>query len=163
MEKMHRLAPVTKEPPTMSGPVSGGETQAQIEIKMEGIAKEYQSLFEGIGKAKIKPIHIFTKRGRKPVAQRQRPVALNYMEPLKKHLDELLSNDVIEGPLGSEHATGWISNIVITGKGWDPNAIRVNLDTMLMTENVLATHFPIPTPDQLRVSSDTVTAFRSWT
>ena len=84
--------------------VSGNQTQAQIDKKMEVLIKEYKMLFKGIGKAKIDPIHIYTKKGREPVAQRQRPVARHYLEPLKKHLEELLEGDVIEGPLGSEHA-----------------------------------------------------------
>ena len=150
VEKVCRLTPVKKIDPPTSGVVSGGESQVQIDAKIEALEEEFQSLFQGIGKAKIDPIHIYTKKGRKPVAQRQRPVAIHYMEPLRKHLDELLQNDVIEGPLGSEHATGWVSNVVITGKGWDPNAIRVNLDTRLMEETVLPTHFPIPTSEQLR-------------
>merc|ERR1711942_628793 len=62
----------------------------------------------------------------------------------------LLQGDVIEGPLGSEHATGWVSNVVITGKAWDKDRIRMNLDTRLMADNVKQTHFPIPTCEQLR-------------
>ena len=79
------------------------------------------------------------------------------MEPLKKHLAELLAEDVIEGPLGSEHATGWVSNVVITAKKYDPDGgkearskIRMNLDTRLMEDVVLTAHFPIPTAEQLR-------------
>ena len=56
-------------------------------------------LFQGIGKAKIDPIHIYTKNGREPVAQKQRLVARHYLEPLKQHLQELLEGDVIEGRL----------------------------------------------------------------
>ena len=147
---VHRITPVTKDPVNMSGVVSGNQTQAQIDKKMESLIKEYSMLFKGIGKAKIEPIHIYTKKGREPVAQRQRPVARHYMEPLKKHLEELLQGDVIEGPLGSEHATGWVSNVVITGKAWDKDRIRMNLDTRLMADNVKQTHFPIPTCEQLR-------------
>jgi hypothetical protein len=112
--------------------------------------EEYKGLFEGIGKADIEPIHISTKKGREPVAQKQRPVAKHYLEPLKKHLQELLDGDVIEGPLGSEHATGWVSNVVIMGKSWDKDRIRMNLDTRLMVDSVKQTHFPIPTSEQLR-------------
>ena len=59
---------------------------------------------------------VFPKKGREPVAHRQRPVARHYLELLKKHLQELLEGDVIEGPRGSEHSTGWVSNVVIIGK-----------------------------------------------
>ena len=84
------------------------------------------------------------------MAQRQRPVARHYLELLKKHLEELLEGDVTEGPLGSEHTTGRVSNVVITGKSLDKNRIRMNLDTRLMADNVKQTHFLIPTCEQLR-------------
>ena len=38
------------------------------------------------------------------------------MEKLKAHLGELYAISVISGPFESEEATGWVSNIVITGK-----------------------------------------------
>ena len=148
--KIGRITPVKKEAPRESGIVSGGETQEQIDRKMQQLLEEYGDLFKGIGNAKIEPIHIYTKKGRTPVAQKQRPIARHYLEPLRKHLDELLAADVIEGPLGSEHANGWVSNIVITAKGWDKSRIRMNLDTRLMADNVRQAHFPIPTSEQLR-------------
>ena len=138
--------------------MSGGETQSQIDAKMGKLQEENQKLFEGIGKANIPAIHIQTREGVRPVAQKQRTVAKHYLEPLKKHLDELLEADVIEGPLGSEHATGWVSNVVITAKKYDASGgkeedkskIRVNLDMRQMEQAVKMVHFPIPTCDQLR-------------
>ena len=59
---------------------------------------------------------------------------------------------MVSGPLGSEHARGWVSNPVIVSKKWDPNKIRVNLDTRNMAAAVQKTHFPIPTSSQLRHS-----------
>ena len=156
-ELVHKMTMVKKEPVKKTGMVSGGETQVQIEAKMSKLLGEFKPLFEGIGKARIAPIHIYTKKGRKPVAQKQRTVAHHYLEPLRKHLDELLTGDVIEGPLGSEHASGWVSNVVITGKKYDAGAseeerskIRVNLDMRLMADVIQTPHFPIPTPEQLR-------------
>ena len=80
------VTPVTKAPINLAGVVSGNQTQVQIDKKMEKLSKEYDVLFQGIGKAKIDPIHIYTKKGREPVAQKQRPVARHYLEPLKQHL-----------------------------------------------------------------------------
>ena len=67
---------------------------------------EVEDLFSGIGKAKLVPIHIFTKEGRTPVAQKRQPVAHHFMQPLRDHLDELPARDVIEGLLGSKQAMG---------------------------------------------------------
>ena len=40
--------------------------------------------------------------------------------------------------------------MVITQKSWTSKKIRVNLDTRPMKEAVKTTHFPIPTPQELR-------------
>ena len=85
-----------------------------------------------------------------PIAEKLRPVALNLMEPLRNHLDELVKGDVIEGPLGSEFAVGWVLNMVIESKKWDPSRIRLTLDTRRMGDLIKQVHFPIPTSEQLR-------------
>ena len=47
------------------------------------------------------------------MVQKLWPVAFHLMEPLRLHLNELLVVDVIDGPLSSEDAVGWVSNVVI--------------------------------------------------
>ena len=59
-------------------------------------------------------------------------------------------NGIVSGPLDSEDANGWISNPVITGKLWDSDQIRVNLDLREMERAVLPSHFPMPTAEDLR-------------
>ena len=39
---------------------------------------------------------------------------------------------------------------MITNKNWNEKKIRVNLDTRPMTAAVSTSHFPIPTPQELR-------------
>ena len=161
-EKVRKITPVRKKEVTKEGVVTNGQTQVEIDASMEEIKKKYSKLFrEGIGEAKVEPIHIYAKQGVRPVAQRQRPVPLHYMKPLKEHIDLLLKEGVIEGPLGSQEASeGWVHNVVITAKGWDSSRIRMNLDTRPMAEAVKTVHFPIPTSEQLRhqfVGSDRYT------
>ena len=157
-EGVARLKPTIKTE-KKSGVMSGGQDQATIDKNMKKIEEEFKDLFTGIGKVQMEPIHIFIKEGVKTVAQKQRTVARHYMEPLKKHLEELKAEDVIEGPLGSKHATGWVSNVVLTAKKYDveeeegktgKSNIRMNLDTRFMNKAVKAVHFPIPTSEQLR-------------
>ena len=63
-EMVGRVTPEYKLPPPGEGEVvSGGQTQAQIDSKLEKIIEGYTSVFEGIGRAKMKPIHIFLKEG----------------------------------------------------------------------------------------------------
>ena len=107
-------------------------------------------MFEGIGRAKMKPIHIFLKEGVVPVQQKQRPVALHYKDRLKEHINELSKAGVIEGPLESKDATGWVCNPVITHKKWSDTKIRMNLDLRSMKNVVRTTHFPMPTFTELR-------------
>ena len=52
----------------------------------------------------------------KTIQQKRRPIALQYKEKFKKHLEVLQAKGVISGPLGSEWARGWICNPVIMGK-----------------------------------------------
>ena len=122
-EEVRKIMPVVKQEVRKEGIVSGGQTQQETNEVMEQIKKKFTNLFrEGIGEAKVEPIHIYVKPGVKPVVQRQRPVPLHYMKPLKEHIELLLKEGVIEGPLGSQEATeGWIHNVVITAKGWDSN------------------------------------------
>ena len=61
-----------------------------------------------------------------------------------------MKEGVLEGPLGPEHGTGWLHNIVITGKKWDPNKIRVTLDTRALNKVLEKGEFPIPSAEQLR-------------
>ena len=84
------------------------------------------------------------------VQQKKKPVALHLMKTLRNHQEELLKGDVIEEPLSSEDATGWVSNMVIESKKWDPSKIRLMLDTQMMDDFIFQTHFPIPTSEKLQ-------------
>ena len=85
-----------------------------------------------------------------PVQQKQRPLAIQYKEKLQDHIQELSSAGVVEGPLESKDATGWVCNPVITHKKWSDTKIRMNLDLRSMKNAVKTTHFPMPTSAQLR-------------
>ena len=130
--------------------VSGGQTQQEIDRHMEGITDKMPELFQGLGLAKVEPVHIDVDSKVKPIQQKRRPIALHYVDRFKKHLEELKQEKVISGPLSSEWARGWICNPVITGKKWDKNKIRINLDTRTMKEAVKTSKFSIPTLQELR-------------
>ena len=69
---------------------------------------------------------------------------------MEDHVKELVAGGVVDGPLDSKDATGWISNPVITAKKWSEKKIRLNLDMRHMKDIVQTTHFPMPTSSQLR-------------
>ena len=121
-----------------------------IDDKVLDIVERYKSVFQGIGRASVAPIHIYTKPNSKPRQQKQRPVALHFKERMEDHVKELVAGGVVDGPLDSKDATGWISNPVITAKKWSEKKIRLNLDMRHMKDIVQTTHFPMPTSSQLR-------------
>ena len=104
----------------------------------------------GIGKAvNVAPIHIEIDDSFPPVQQKRRAVPLHYREPFRKHIAELKAAGVVEGPLDTDSAIGWIHNPVIADKR-DGKSIRLTLDTRPMADAVKTSHFPIPTPQELR-------------
>ena len=149
-EEVNHVTPTKKENKVEEGLVSDGQTQNEIDSDMKYIASKYPAVFNGLGRAKVEPIHIEIDPSVRPVQQKQRRIALKYKERFRKHLEELKAEGVIEGPLKSKFATGWISNPVITSKSYTDKKIRVNLDTRPMADAVKTTKFPIPTPSELR-------------
>ena len=53
------------------GIISGGQTQQQIDEKMNHIISKYPKVFKGLGCAKVEPIHIEIDPNVKPVQQKQ--------------------------------------------------------------------------------------------
>ena len=89
--------------------MSGGQTQREIDRKMESITNEFPDLFTGLGRAKVEPMNIEVDQKVKPVQQKRRKIALLYVDRrLREHLAELKREGVICGPLGPEWAKGCI-------------------------------------------------------
>ena len=130
--------------------------QDKVDDVMNKIVNEHKDVFGGIGQYKGDPVQIQMAEDIKPVIQAPRRIPLHYMEPLKQHLEEMVLNDVIEGPLKEEEKGSWISNLVITDKKWDEGKpgerqqIRANLDLRPLNKHVYQTHEPIPTPEELK-------------
>ena len=144
------ITPETKDEPIKAGIVSGGQTQQEIDATMADIVKEHQAVFQGMGRAKVPPIHIKMKEGARPIMQGKRQIPIQLKEATLKKLQELKANDLIEGPLPTEECTGWVTNMVITKKKWNENEVRINIDTKRMNDQLEPTTIPIPTPEQLR-------------
>ena len=86
---------------------SEAQAKTEIDIRMSWMADRYPQVFQGKGKVKVKPIHIFLEdNNKKPVAEKLGPGALNLTEPLKNHLDDLIYGDMIEKIDDSEFAVG---------------------------------------------------------
>ena len=120
-----------------------GQSQAEIENDMSAIRDQFKDMFSCIGEIKLPLIEIYMMEGAKPVAQKQRPISIHMMEPLKEKLVEFVQEEVLE----SKHARGWVHNVVLTKKKWNERAISLNIDTRSMEKYVDMSHFPIPTSE----------------
>ena len=61
-----------KQPSPIEGIISGGQTAAEIERKIAGIAAKYPAVFDGLGLAKVEPIHIEVDPDIRPIQQTNR-------------------------------------------------------------------------------------------
>ena len=75
---------------------------------MNKLAKEYEDIFQGIGKYRGEPVKIQLTANVSPIIQPPRRIPLHYVQPLKDHLAEMIKEDVIEGPLAEEEEGSWI-------------------------------------------------------
>ena len=133
------------------GIVSGGQTQEQIDSDIKVLVDQYPQVFTGLGKAKVPPVEVKLKPGVEPKQAKPRKMAIHLREPVKEYLEEMEKEGVVSRlPASTEHSTGWISNLVVTKKKWDPSKIRVNMDTRHMEEAIVKSKFPIPTVEELR-------------
>ena len=64
-------------------------TQAEIDARMEILLRPFEKVFQGIGRAKVEPVHIEVDPSVKPVQQKRRPIPLRYVEKFKDHIEEL--------------------------------------------------------------------------
>ena len=151
-EVVQMLAPVRKsKSSSLSDLVSGGQTQQEIDIEMEEIKREFPSVFtDKTGKFTGKPISIQIREGAVPIIQPRRRIPLQYNDRLKKQIEKMLQEDIIEGPIEVEEPGTFVSNLVITDNKNDSDRIRVTLDCQAVNREIYATHEPIPTSEELR-------------
>ena len=155
--KVCRKADLKREKGESKDPVKEKIREKENDKKMDEMAKEYEDIFQGIGKYRGEPVKIQLTANVSPIIQPPRRIPLHYVQPLKDHLAEMIKEDVIEGPLAEEEEGSWISNLVITDKKWDGaqeegqrTQIRANLDLRSLNTFIYQTHEPIPTPEELR-------------
>ena len=136
-EMVRWLQMTVKEAKPLPGtPVSGGETQGQIDQRMSKIKGQFPKVFMGLGRATGVPdIHIEMDDTIEPVQQKQRQIPIHFKEKLREHLEELIKEGVVT-PLECQNGTGWIYNVVITAKKWSPDEIRMNLDMRPMAKAI---------------------------
>ena len=115
-EKVRCITPETLNDTIKNGVVSDGQTQPQIDAVMKEITEEHKAVFQGMGRAKVPPIHIQLKEDARPITQPKRRIPIQLRDATLKKLKELKDNDLIEGPLPPHECKGWLTNMVVTKK-----------------------------------------------
>ena len=152
-DEENRLRCITPEifkAPITTGVVSGGKDQTEIDADMAAIADRHQAVYEGMGRARVEPIHIQMKEGAVPIAQGKRPIPIQFRQAVCKKLAYMKENGLIESPLPATECKGWIHNMVITRKSWSSEEVQINIDTKRMNKSLVHTKIPIPTTEELR-------------
>lgn len=73
---VRQLTEVNKARADAEATISVNQTQGKINNNMEKMMSKYKALFQGLGRAKVEPIHIKIDRTVKPTQDKQRPTAL---------------------------------------------------------------------------------------
>ena len=71
-ETVRSLSDVKKVDPLTEGVMSGGQTQQEIDEKLKAMVTRYPKVFEGLGQAKVEPIHLEVDPTAIPIQQKQR-------------------------------------------------------------------------------------------
>ena len=147
-DTINRLSLTTKQPHPHNYSDARQPNQIQADIQM--IIHKHSHMFQGVGRAKNQVVDIPLRPDARPYIQLPRPIPFHFHPQLQKYLKELSDNDIIEGPLqGPLEAGTYVSNIV-TAKRWSTEEIRVNLDLRQINKDIVMSHHPIPTPEDLR-------------
>ena len=75
-QEVRRLSDERKQEVSRQEVISGGVNQQEINLKMERLVELHKSVFKGLGRAKVDPVHIEVDASVKPVQQKRRPIAL---------------------------------------------------------------------------------------
>ena len=119
------------------------------------LVKQYNDVFNGIGKMKGVKVKLDIDKTVEPVAQRHRRVPFHLREKLEMELDRLEEAGVIEKV---NAATGWVSPLVITPKkGTDD--IRMCVDMVQANKAIKRVRHVIPTVEELRHEMNGMTVF----
>ena len=119
------------------------ETRPQI-ISKEQLKCMHPEGFDGIGEFKDFEYHIELDPKFKPRIQTPHKVALSTEPRLKKELDEMEMQAIIDKPTGP---TEWLNNLVIREKG--DGQLCICLDPKYLNEAIKREHHPIPSLEQI--------------
>ena len=114
-------------------------------VKFVGQIEEDKDLY-GFGKWNTTPVNLKLKEDARPYAvQVARKIPIPMMSAVKKELERMENNDVIEK---ITHPTAWVSPIVPVPKS-NSNQVRICIDYKKINKSLMRENFPIPSFEQL--------------
>ena len=119
--------------------------------------EEFKHLFKGIGKLKNRQIKLHVDKDVQPVAQRPRKTPFHLRDKVKKEIDKLIDQDVIEKVEGEP--TPWVSPIVTPPKR-NPEEIRLCVDMREANKAIRRERHIMPTMEELIVDLNGAKMFR---
>ena len=118
-------------------------TRPQIRSK-EQLKRMYPECFDGIGEFKNYEYHIELDPKFKPRIQTPHKIALSIEPKLKKELDQIEKQGIIDKPTGPPE---WLNNLVRREIG--DGQLHICLDPKYLNEAIKREHHPIPTLEQI--------------
>ena len=118
--------------------------QVDVKTANQDIYRNYDELFQGLGKLKNHQVKIHTDPDVRPVIQQVRRLPFSLRSKVENKLKELLREDVIEQVDGP---TPWVSPIVVVPK--PSGDIRICVDMRIPNATVLPEKHVIPTVDEV--------------
>ena len=110
---------------------------------LSSILTDYSDVFSGEGKLEQK-LHLSLDKSVPPVALPVRKVPIAVKEPLKKEIDRLVSQGILE-PVDTP--TDWVSSMVVVVKS--NGKIRLCIDPKPLNQALKRNHYPLPVIDDL--------------
>ena len=112
------------------------------------LSKDYQGVFDGIGKLHDYQVHLHLKPNAKPVVQKPRKVPFHLRKQIEVKLKELEEQDIIEFvPAGTP--TPFVSNLVVAPKPHNPGEVRVCVDMRQVNAIIERERHIIPNVEEL--------------
>ncbi|XP_039265621.2 uncharacterized protein LOC120341213 [Styela clava] len=113
----------------------------------ENILRDYNPIFQGLGKLKNFQLKLNIDDSVNPVHQKHRPVPFKMRQKVESAVAKLCDEDIC-GSVGN-CPTPWVSPIVCVPKPCDPENIRLCVDMRAANKAIKKVKHPMPTVDEL--------------
>lgn len=119
------------------------DNQFECRSQLNGILKEYNDVFNGIGKFPGK-VKLEIDKNIRPVIQKARRIPVNYLKPLESELEHLSKLNIVEKV--TEHSD-WVSNVLIVPKS--DSSLLICIDPIPLNVALKRLNYQFTTIDEI--------------